>query len=252
MPGYWSEPAFVQNAPILLRQGASWMSMTPIEFESQGIGIAFARGHVLLMGLGLGWAAAACAALARVTAVTVVERDPDILALHAELDIFSQLLPDSRAKLRIVAGDAFAFVPEAPVDLMLADIWQPLVSDGRVDEVRRMQDNVKAAAVHFWGQELEIARHARAAGHPIDDQVISATIAGFGLPLVGQTYPDYARKTAAAADRWMAGRWLSDHSPDGASSAPLSSSAPARPARAARPVGCGGSRRIGAGRDKPG
>lgn len=208
MPGYWSSPALVENVPILLRQGVSWMSMTPNEFESQGIGIAFARGHVLIMGLGLGWAAAACAALDRVRAVTVVERDPGVLALHEELDIFAQLPPGARSKLRVCAGDALTYVPGTPVDLLLADIWQPFVSDGRVDEVRAMQANAKAAAVHFWGQELEIARHARAAGRPVDDDGIAATIADFGLPLVGQTYPDYAGKTAAAAERWMAGRWL--------------------------------------------
>jgi len=208
MPGYWSPPSFVENVPILLREGVSWMSMTPNEFESQGIGIAFAHGHVLVMGLGLGWAAAACSSLAWVSAVTVVERDLDVLALHAELDIFAQLPPPARSKLRLVAGDALSYVPEGPVDLLLADIWQPFVSDGRLDEVRTIQANVDAAAIHFWGQELEIARHARAAGRALDAEGIPATIADFGLPLVGPSYPGYAEKTAAAANQWMAGRWL--------------------------------------------
>jgi SAM-dependent methyltransferase len=208
MPGYWSPPAPVANVPILLRQGVSWMSMTPNEFESQGIGIAFARGHVLIMGLGLGWAAAACAALDRVTAVTVVERDPGVLALHAALDIFTQLPADDRAKLRFIHGDALTFVMETSVDVLLADIWQPFVSDGRVDEVRRMHANTGAATIHFWGQELEIARHAVAAGRALDSAGIAATVAETGLPLAGTDSPDYPAKLEAAARRWMRGRWL--------------------------------------------
>jgi hypothetical protein len=208
LPGYWSPPALVENVPILLRRGVSWMSMTPNEFESQGIGIAFARGHVLIMGLGLGWAAAACAALDHVGAVTVVERDSDLLALHSELDIFGQLAPGDRAKLRLIPGDALTYVPDEPVDVLLADIWQPLVSDGRIEEVRAMQANAGAASVHFWGQELEIARHARAIDRAIDDEGIAATVADFGLPLAGPGYPYYAERVAAAARQWMAGRWL--------------------------------------------
>jgi hypothetical protein len=208
MPGYWSPPAPVQDVPILLRDRVSWMSLTPNEIESQGVGISFARGHVLVMGLGLGWAAAACAALPTVTAVTVVERDADVLVLHEALDIFSQLPPEARAKLRTVAGDALAYAPDGPVDLLLPDIWHALVGDDRVEQVRAMQANVRASSIHFWGQELEIARHARAAGRALDDRGIAATIADFGLPLVGPAYPGYSEKAAAAADRWMANRWL--------------------------------------------
>lgn len=207
-PGYWTDSAPVSGLPVLLRGRDTWMSLTPLEFESQGIGIRLARGHVLIFGLGLGWAAAATAAMPAVTAVTVVEHEPDVLELHAALDPFAQLPPAARAKLRVVEGDAFRYVPEEPVDLLMPDIWRPLVSDGRVDEVRRMQANVGAAAIYFWGQELEIARHAVAAGRALDDDGIAATVAGFDLPLIGPGTPGYAEKVAAAARRWMRGSWL--------------------------------------------
>lgn len=207
-PGYWSGPVFAQDVPILLRGRDSWMSLTPLEIESQEIGIRLARGHVLIFGLGMGWAAAATAANPAVTAVTVVERDREVLALHHALDPFAQLPEEARAKLRLIEGDALGFAPDVAVDLLMPDIWLPLVGDGRLDEVRRMQANVGAAAIYFWGQELEIARHAVAAGRALDDAGIAATIAEFGLPLIGPSRPDYAARLAAAARQWMRGRWL--------------------------------------------
>ena len=208
MPGYWTGPVMVEQMAVLLRHGESWMSITPFELESQGLGVREGRGHVLIFGLGLGWAACASAALPDVEAVTVVERDPDVLALHRKLDIFDQLPPAARATIRLLEGDAFTYVPDRPVDLLLPDIWLPLVSDGRVEEVRAMQANVGATRIHFWGQEMEIARHAVAAGRALDADGIAATVSGWGLPLAGTDDPAYPDRLAAAAHRWMNGRWL--------------------------------------------
>lgn len=206
--GYWSAPALTPSLPVLLRGDDVWMSITPVEIESAEIGIRLARGHVLIHGLGMGWAAAATALEPDVTAVTVVERDPEVIALHGELDLFSQLPDDARAKLRIVQGDAYSYLPDAPIDLLMPDIWLPLVNDGRIDEVRAMQANANAAAIYFWGQELEIARHAKAAGRMLDAEGIAATIADWNLPIIGQNWPDYPALVSAAAERWIRGRWL--------------------------------------------
>ena len=212
-PGYWSGPRPIADMAVLVRDGQTWMSTTALEFESQEIGVRHASGHVLVFGLGMGWAACACAVLPDVTAVTVVERDADVLALHEKLDLFAQLPAEARAKLTIVPGDAYDYRPRQPVDLLMPDIWLPLANDGRVDEVRRMQANVGARAVYFWGQELEIARHLAAAGREPDEAGVAATVADFGLPLIGSGYPGYAGKTVAAARRWMRDRWLDGRAP---------------------------------------
>jgi len=68
--------------------------------------------------------------------------------------------------------------------------------------------SARAGAVYFWGQELEIARHARLAGRAIDAAGIAATIADFALPLIGPEFADYSSRVAVVADRWMNGRWL--------------------------------------------
>jgi len=212
-PGYWSEPVLMAGMAALLRRGDTWMAITPLELESQQIGIFQARGHVLIFGLGMGWAAAATAARPEVTAVTVVEKDPEVIELVAALDPFAQLPEAARSKLRLFEGDALDYRPDLPVDLLMPDIWLPMVSDDRLDEVRRMQANVGAAAIYFWGQELEIARRAVAAGHALDGPGIAATVAELGLPLIGLDHPGYPDKLAAAARQLMRGRWLPGSAP---------------------------------------
>lgn len=208
MQGYWTPASIVEEMPALMRGVDTWMSLTPFEIESQEVGVALSRGHVAIMGLGLGWSAMVSALREEVTQVTVIERDKDVLTLHRALDLFAQLPAAARAKLRIVEADAMEWRPDMPVDLLMPDIWLPVVSDGRIEEVRRMQANVHAGAIYFWGQELEIARHARVAGRPLDAEGIAATIAEFALPVIGPEYPDYPALVAIVAERWMRDRWL--------------------------------------------
>lgn len=212
-PGYWSPPSGVSGMAALMRGGKTWMSMTPMELESQEIGVRLAEGDVVIFGMGLGWVTAVTALREEVRSVTVVELDAEVLDLHRQLDVFSQLPAEARAKIRVEQGDAYSWTPDQPVDLLMPDIWLPLVSDGRVEEVRRMQVNVQARSVYFWGQEMEIARHAVAAGRALDDAGIAATIAEFGLPLIGPEFPGYTEKLAAAARNRMQGRWLPGSTP---------------------------------------
>lgn len=208
-PSYWGPARLVENMAALRRNDDVWMSLSPLEMESQSIGVAAARGHVVIMGLGMGWAAAECALDNDVTQVTVIERDPDVIALHRELALFDRLPGGLGGKVRIVSGDALEWRPDAPVDLLMPDIWLPLVSENdRAAEVAQMQANVGAAAIYFWGQEMEIARQAAARGLEIDDAGIAAIIRIWGLPLVGPETPDYAARTRAAAKAWMRGNWL--------------------------------------------
>ena len=57
------------------------MSLTPHEIESQELGFLHASENVVIMGLGMGWIAANSALNPKVTQVTVVERDPDVIRL---------------------------------------------------------------------------------------------------------------------------------------------------------------------------
>ncbi|WP_420137972.1 class I SAM-dependent methyltransferase [Sphingomonas sp.] len=212
-PGYWSPPRLVTNMAALVRDQKTWMSITPMELESQEIGIRLARGHVAIFGMGLGWAAAATAAQSAVERVTVVEKDPVVLSMIEELDIFAQLPENMRAKVHVEQGDAYEWQPQCEVDLLMPDIWLPLISEDRVEEVRHMQQRVRATSIYFWGQEMEIARHAVFAGRCLDETGIRETIADWALPIIGPDAPDYASKVDASARRWMYGRWLPGTTP---------------------------------------
>jgi hypothetical protein len=212
--GYWSPVRPVSGVISLDKDGDTWMSLMPVEIESQEIGVACAEGDVAIFGLGMGWSAAATALKPEVASVTVVERDAELIALHRALDLFGRLPGGAGGKVRIVEGDAFEWRSDGPVDLLMADIWLHLVSERRIEEVRRMQANVRARRIHFWGQELEIARRAVAAGRTrLDDAALAATVAELGLPLAGLDSPDYASRLRAAAAQWMNDHWLSDLRP---------------------------------------
>jgi hypothetical protein len=214
--GYWSPARPVSGVISLDRGSDTWMSLMPVEVESQQIGVDCAAGHVAVFGLGLGWSAALCALKPEVEAVTVVERDSALIALHGELGLFDRLPGGAGAKVGIVEGDAFDWCPDRAVDLLMADIWLPIVGGDRVAEVRRMQANVAAGRVYFWGQELEIGRHSVAAGQRrLDDGGIAETVRELGLPLAGLDSPGYAGRLRAAVDQWMEDHWLSELRPEG-------------------------------------
>lgn len=220
--GYWGQVYPLHGAVILKGPSArgpeSWMAMSPSEIESQEIGLSGACGHTLVFGLGMGWLAANAALRPEVERVSVVERDPAIIALVRASGVFEQLPEPARRKIGIVQADALDWVPSTPVDSLQADIWLTLAEDGKLDAVRRMQRNVGARRVYFWGQEMEIWRHAcrRAGGVPetLDWTTLRDIVeADLQLPLIVPDWPDYPEKIVAAARWWTPGRdawWRAD------------------------------------------
>ncbi|MEA3017011.1 MAG: hypothetical protein QOI38_1733 [Sphingomonadales bacterium] len=208
--GYWGRLYRLETMAMLTGpfggDGAAWMSIVPVEIESQEIGIASACGHTVVMGLGMGWCAANVALNPAVERVTVVEQDPDVVRLIEALGVFAQLPAAARAKIEVVVGDALGWRPDGPVDSLQADIWAKLVEPGKWDEVRRMQDHVGAGSLYFWGQELELWRLACRARGRVPDRLepgeLGALAAAAGLPLVLDDAPDYAERIAEASRWW--------------------------------------------------
>lgn len=211
--GYWGRLYRIRAMTMLTgplgRNGAAWMSMVPMEIESQEIGIAAAHGHTVVMGLGLGWCAANAALNPAVERVTVVERDRDVMRLVEALGVFGQLPVAARAKIRLIEGDALRWRPDDRVDSLQADIWAKFVEPRKWQEVRRMSDNVGPASIYFWGQEQELWRLAcRARGRVperLEQGELAALVATTGLPLVSDERSDYPKRIVEAA-RWWAPR----------------------------------------------
>jgi hypothetical protein len=220
--GYWGQVYPLHGAVILkgpsARGAEAWMAMLPSEIESQEVGLTQASGHTLVFGLGMGWLAANAALRPEVERVSVVERDPAIIALAHASGVFEQLPEAARDKLDIIQADALDWRPSTPVDNLQADIWLTLTENGKLDAVRRMQHNVGARRVYFWGQEMEIWRHAcrRAHGAPETlswDTLREIVEVDLGLPLIVPDWPDYPEKIVDAARWWTPARddwWRAD------------------------------------------
>jgi len=213
MNGYFSgfmpmRGMVVLTGPTEDRGTQSWMSMTPLELESQVIGIRASRGHTVIFGLGMGWAAANAAVRDGVDKVTVVEFDPRIIELNARMGTFDTLPEAARSKIEIIEGDARAWTPTEPVDVLQIDIWQPLVGTDRVADVRAMVEIVRPEAVYFWTQEVEILRHAlrRSGGDAVlDAPTLRAIVTeDMGLAnLILPDWPDYPERILAGLPRFL-------------------------------------------------
>ncbi|MES2055928.1 MAG: hypothetical protein V4564_08325 [Pseudomonadota bacterium] len=208
--GYWGQ--FYTLAGTVILKGpfeddqAAWMSIVPMEIESQEIGIAAAHGHTVVLGLGMGWCAANVALNPAVTRVTVIERDPNVIALTDTLGTFGQLPEAVRAKITVVQDDALTWRPDGKVDSLQADIWAKFVEPQKWDDVRRMQDNIGAGSIYFWGQEMELWRLAcRARGsvpERLEEGELAALVAQTGLPLINAGGPGHDARIAEAARWW--------------------------------------------------
>jgi hypothetical protein len=208
--GYWGRLYRTSGALTLMgpfeTDAAAWMSIVPMEIESQEIGIKAAHGHSVVLGLGMGWCAANVALNPAVDRVTVVESDVHVIELFETLDVLGQLPKAARAKIDVILGDALSWRPSASVDSVQADIWAKFVEPQKWDDVQRMQDNIGAGSLYFWGQELELWRLACRDRGSVPDALeegeLAALIERTGLPLVVDLRADYAERIAEASRWW--------------------------------------------------
>lgn len=199
-PGYFNGPMPLdwQNA-ILVRDGVTWMSLTPAEMESQLPHLAAARGKVVICGLGMGVMAYAVSALKAVSEVVVVDRDPEVIAMMTESSGFDSW--PQRNKVTIVEADARE-VEVTGVDFLYADIWPYYRMDCMVPDMQAIYRNIPAPRCGYWGQELDMVDHAKARGiaaGDFSDADADAFIAETGLPLIGLETPGYAELCRKAA-----------------------------------------------------
>lgn len=122
----------------LVRSGVVWMSDTPSEMEDNRPPVRQARrvgGHCLVTGLGLGLVTEALLSVPEVTRVTVVEIDPDVVALVG---------PTLRARwgdrLDIVQADALTWRPPRGVrySVVWHDIW-PYIMDSNQESMTALK-----------------------------------------------------------------------------------------------------------------
>ena len=138
--------------PAVMENGIEWMAVKPNEIATMKEPIAEAHGHVVAFGLGLGYFAFHAACKPDVLRVTVVERDPSVIALFEEF-----LLPQfpDREKIEVVQDDAFDYarnrLPKTNPDFVFTDLWHDQ-SDGlplylQMRKIERLTPRAKFA---YW------------------------------------------------------------------------------------------------------
>ena len=151
--GYFTNRQGTGEVFALLRDQESWMSTAWDEIESQAPHVAAAQGHVVIMGAGMGVVLYNILQKTDVERVTLVERDPvvlDLLRQVTDLDSWPGI-----EKLTSEIVDAFDYRPRRPVDFLYVDIWALPGDVEALPHTRQIQQQVQAASVGWWTQEIE-------------------------------------------------------------------------------------------------
>lgn len=138
--------------PAVLENGIEWMAVKPNEIATMKEPIAEAYGHVVAFGLGLGYFAFHAARKPTVSKVTVVERDPSVIALFEEF-----LLPQfpNQEKIEVIEDDAFDYARnrllKANPDFVFTDLWHDQ-SDGLplYLQMRKVERLTPGARFAYW------------------------------------------------------------------------------------------------------
>lgn len=173
----------------------TWMSDARDEVDSQMPHVATAFGHVVLMGAGMGIALFNLLMKKDVSRVTLVERDPlvfDLLRAASDLDRWRGI-----EKLRVEFRDALDFVPGGAIDHLYADIWAAPGEPRSIPDMQRMQDNIHAKQVCWWGQELLFLDRLRGETPTLENYRAWAN--ELNLPLIEQNNPAYPRAVEQVA-----------------------------------------------------
>ena len=136
--------------PIYRENGSVWMSMTPMEIQSQFVPISRATGSVATAGLGLGYFAARVMGKDDVKKVTVFERKQECV------EFFTSHFSERKGfeKVEFVIGDAREKLRGYKFDFLYNDIYPTLLGPSIPDDVTLFQSrNSIRSPVFYWGME---------------------------------------------------------------------------------------------------
>lgn len=191
--GYFRGLRFIDGFTnfALMRDGVVWMSLSPMELESQAIHLDAAYGEVVVAGLGMGALVYNLLQKPEVRRVTVVERDPAVIELLYK--IASPKRWPRADKLQIRQGDALHYPHDWTVDTLLADIWPKLAATEALGDMIQMQSRMNAKSVGWWGQEYDIVHFLSTRGYhaPVLPEHLDLFVRETGLPIVGPEIAGY-------------------------------------------------------------
>jgi hypothetical protein len=190
-----------------------WMSVAPMELESQSHHVLAAKGRVLVGGLGLGAILWALLEKPEVEHITVIERDPQVINIMREVwrrdpRWKKHLVPSGAPygpRFYVWPGDIFEVSkdPEfssididspsaTEFDFGLIDIW-PGVGDSalRADMQRLRAAWPGVAQWAGWGQEMDYVSwriESKLSSHEVREEHWAQYSAAIGVPLIGRNW----------------------------------------------------------------
>jgi hypothetical protein len=150
--GYFRGLQHASENWLLTRSDRVWMSLSPVEVESLAPHVSHMRGHVVIAGLGMGLALYNALLRPAVRRVTVVERDPEVIALF---DAIRGAGWPRHDRFAVEEADAMVWRPPEPVDYLYADIWDKLGAPQAAADTRAMCRNLRPKSAGFWGMEAD-------------------------------------------------------------------------------------------------
>lgn len=137
------------SCPIFKIDGQTWMSLTPMEIESNYMAWFMAEGNVGLGGLGLGYVPLRCAAEEAVESVTVFEKDPRVI------QFFKDRYKDRPyfSKFVFIEGDVRETLKGMDFDYFYMDIYQTLLPNETILDLRYFNAENDIGTYRYWGQE---------------------------------------------------------------------------------------------------
>jgi hypothetical protein len=166
--GYFAEPFPYMAAD---KDGKVWMSAIPHEINSMREPIKKAHGHVLAFGLGMGYYPYMASLNGNVEDVTVVESDPDCIALFKEA-ILPRLNPGK--PIIVKEGDAYAFaqtLKPGDYDSVFSDI-HATPEDGLYSYIKMERiAKDRRAGIDYWIERSILALLRRAVLVAIEEEL---------------------------------------------------------------------------------
>lgn len=169
--GYFQGLQILPGAfPMLLdKERNVWMSVTPMEEESQMPHLEYAHGDVLVAGLGLGYYVFNIIQKPEVKSVTIIEKDPVVLGIFEKLSGFQDW--NNGDKIVLLEGDIFhpdeiqVFLSKDTVkehhwDHLYVDIWQRMGQDEMNDDMEAIMSVLDdVGSVSWWTMEIEFLEY---------------------------------------------------------------------------------------------
>ncbi len=143
---YRAEPMV---CPVFFIDHKLWMSLTPMEVESNYLAWMCAEGDVGMGGLGIGYTALRAANKDEVTKVIVFEEDERVVALFKSQYVDRPEL----AKIEFVIGDARETMKDYVFDFVYMDIYQIMLPEEALTDIELFRSQNKIKRYKFWGQE---------------------------------------------------------------------------------------------------